>query len=193
MIQTKTSQIMLQVLLALLPGILILSYLFGLSILSNIIVAILFAIGLEAFCLKVRQKNILFALQDNSALVTAILLAICLPPHIGVFKIFIGLVFAIIVAKHLYGGLGHNIFNPAMIGFIVLLIAFPQDFTNWPLVHNLNFDSLSNADAISEPTPLDPAFTSNHALGSSYLLAYYSVNLGWLIGGLYLLFKKLLH
>ncbi len=176
-----TNQLMLRVILALLPGISVLTYFFGLGIIFNIIYTSTFALLLESFCLKLRQKNILAVIQDNSALLTAVLLAVCLPPNFNIIKIFIGVAFAIVIAKHLYGGIGHNIFNPAMIGFIVLLVAFPQDFTQWP---NL----ISIADDISQATPLDPSFTSTNI---AYSMPFYLINLAWMLGGLYLLFIKI--
>lgn len=192
LITNKTSSIMLNVILALLPGIAVLIYLYGLLIITNLLAAIGFALFLESVCLKLRHKNILFSLKDYSAIVTAVLLAVSLPPSIGLDKIFIGVVFAIVIAKHLYGGLGHNIFNPAMVGFLVLLIAYPSSFTNWAMAPNLDFsffNSLNFADDISQATPLDPAFSKNT---TAYLLPYYLINLSWLLGGLYLLYRKII-
>ncbi len=185
----NTNNIMLKVILALLPGTSVLIYFFDLGIIYNILFAILFSVSLEALCLKLRDKNVLFFLKDYSAIVTGILLAVCLPPYFNLPKIFIGIFFAIVITKHLYGGLGHNIFNPAMIGFAALLIAFPQDFTNWQLANNF----MSIADDISQATPLDPIFSNNNKNTLLYYyLPYYLINSGWLIGSFYLIYRKIL-
>ena len=186
----KTKMIMLQVILATLPGLFVISYIFGFGIIQNIIYAIFMSQILEATCLYYREKPIFNGLNDYSALVTAILLAACLPASFSVFKIFIGLFFAIVVAKHLYGGLGHNIFNPAMVGYVVLLIAFPTDFTHWPVAHYIfpEQDLISMTDDISQATPLDPIVSYNFY----HLKEFYLMNTAWLIGGIYLLIRKII-
>ncbi len=76
-------------------------------------------------------------LADNSALLTGLLLAISIPPFAPWWMVVLGTVFAVIIAKQLYGGLGHNPFNPAMIGYVVLLISFPVQMTSWLPPHEI--------------------------------------------------------
>jgi len=188
MIKLTTAKIMLYVILALIPGIIVLTYIYGFGIILNIFYSVIFAITLETLCLKLLNKAILFYFKDNSAIVTALLFAICLPANFSILKIFIGIFFAIVIAKQVYGGLGQNIFNPAMIGFLVLLITYPQDFTNWQIANTiLDYKVLFNIDDISQATPLDPVFTDN-----SNLLIYYIINTAWLGGGLFLIYKKII-
>lgn len=144
-----TGHVMRLVLLATLPGILALTLYFGWGTVSNIVFASLFAIAFEAGCLKLRNRNILFYLKDYSALVTAFLLGIALPPYSAWWLIAVGMFFAIVIAKHLYGGLGYNPFNPAMIGYVVLLISFPVEMTQWAQPTTLL------ADGVSTPSILD--------------------------------------
>lgn len=187
---------MLLVITSCLPAISISSLIYGYGIIKNITYSVLFAIILEFFCLKLRDKsfsNSIATLLDCSAILTAILFAMCLPPDFSLFKIFIGMIFAIVVAKHLYGGLGHNIFNPAMVGYLVLLVSFPVDFTNWTMQDNIleYFTNLTHfsavADDITQATPLDPIFTKNiHTLYNIY-----AINIAWLLGGLYLVYKRI--
>ena len=163
---------MQQVLLALLPGIAAHCWYFGPGILLQILLAIGFALGFEALVLKIRQRPVLAALGDYSAVVTAVLFALCLPPLVPWWIALIGMFFAIVMAKHLYGGLGHNVFNPAMVGYVVVLICFPQAMTQWlpaaaPGSWTMGlWDSISSIfsghlpaamqwDAISQATPLD--------------------------------------
>ncbi|MGH8034344.1 MAG: RnfABCDGE type electron transport complex subunit D, partial [Lysobacterales bacterium] len=164
--------VMRQVLYALCPGILAYTWFFGLGVLVQIALAVLCALIFEALMLKARGQPPGLYLGDCSALVTAVLFALCLPPLAPWWVACLGMFFAIVVAKHLYGGLGHNVFNPAMVGYVVVLISFPQALTQWPapltLAHeNLNLvDTLTTIfaghlppalgwDTISQATPLD--------------------------------------
>ncbi len=85
----------------------------------------------EALFLRARGKSVAFYLKDWSAVVTAVLLGLALPPTAPWWLTLVGVGFAIVVAKQLYGGLGMNPFNPAMIGYVLLLISFPVAMTQW--------------------------------------------------------------
>ncbi len=145
---TSVGAIMLKVSAALLPGILAYVYLFGFAILINLLIASLTALAAEALMLRLRAYPIKPFLLDGSALVTALLLALSLPPLAPWWLIVLGTAFAIIVAKHLYGGLGNNLFNPAMVGFAVLMVSFPAQMTHWPAPYSLASAHLNLADAL---------------------------------------------
>ena len=168
---TVTS-IMLKVLLALVPGIVAYTWIYGGGILVSLTLATTTAIICEAALLKIRQRPIKPYLIDMSAVVTAWLLALALPPLAPWWLVVVGTFFAIVIAKQLYGGLGYNPFNPAMVGYAVLLISFPLIMTKWPVplllaehplsfVEQLNFifsnmlPSEIKVDAITSATPLD--------------------------------------
>jgi electron transport complex protein RnfD len=123
--------VMRQVLYALVPGIAAHAWFFGPGVLFQILLAAVFAIGLEALALMVRRKPVRLFLGDYSAVVTAVLFALCVPPLAPWWIALVGMVFAILIAKHLYGGLGGNLFNPAMVGYVVVLVSFPQVMTAW--------------------------------------------------------------
>lgn len=127
------TRIMLWVVLALVPGIISQVIFFGWGVLINATIAIATALLCESLILYLRKHAITTSLLDGSAIVTALLLAISLPPLTPWWIPFIGTAFAIIIAKHLYGGLGYNPFNPAMVGYAMLLIAFPKEMTSWLL------------------------------------------------------------
>lgn len=166
-----TSRIMLRVILATIPGILALTYFFGWGNLINIALASITALACEAIILKMRKRPISFFLKDNSALLTAVLLGIALPPFAPWWVTVVAVSSAIIFAKHLFGGLGDNPFNPAMVGYALVLISFPlQMTTTWATPFFLNADqllsfsdsfsvifsgSLSLTDGFSGATPLD--------------------------------------
>ena len=169
--------VMQQVLYALLPGIIAYTWFFGPGILVQITLAVIFALLFETIMLKVRKLPLNLFLGDWSAVVTAVLFALCLPPLAPWWIALVGMLFAIVVAKHLYGGLGQNMFNPAMVGYVVVLISFPQVMALWLppasiASHILTFGEVLNAiftgsvspglswDAISEATPLDAIRTS---------------------------------
>ena len=126
-----TNQLMLLVCAGLIPGAVTQFYFFGWGILINLILCGTFAISAEALILKIRKRPVLTTLKDNSALLTGLLLGLAIPPLLPWWMSFIGVYFAIVFAKHLYGGLGYNPFNPAMIGYVLLLISFPLAMTNW--------------------------------------------------------------
>ncbi|MFQ5469179.1 MAG: electron transport complex subunit RsxD [Gammaproteobacteria bacterium] len=179
----SVTTVMLRVIYALTPGIAAYVWYFGWGIVINILLACIVALICESSVLTLRRKPVLPFLTDGSAIVTAMLLALALPPLSPWWLVTIGVAFAIIIAKHLYGGLGYNPFNPAMIGYVVLLVSFPLEMTNWiaPQIHHefdLGFlDSvifvLTNQlpanisfDALSEATPLD-ALKTNIGLGNT--------------------------
>ncbi|MDA7745988.1 RnfABCDGE type electron transport complex subunit D, partial [Psychromonas sp.] len=145
----RTPEIMQMVIFALIPGIVVHSYLFGLGIYIQIILAVVTAIVTEAMFLKFRNRSILNSIKDYSAIVTAILLAISIPSLAPWWVIVIGTSFAIVIVKNLYGGLGQNIFNPAMAGYVVLLISFPVQMTAWLPIQSMQAFPLSFNDAVS--------------------------------------------
>ncbi len=168
----SVSVIMLKVVLALIPAIIAYVWVYGGGVLVTLTLATITALGAEAAMLKLRGRPILPFLLDGSALVTAWLLALSLPPLAPWWLVVVGTLFAIVVSKQLYGGLGYNPFNPAMVGYAVLLISFPVIMTHWPAPLELAEAKLSfgeqmqyifgavlpsnvQVDAITMATPLD--------------------------------------
>ena len=127
----RTSWVMQMVILATLPGLLVQTWLFGWGTFIQLMIACLSALASEAFILKLRGRSLAFFLKDYSALLTGVLLALALPPSVPWWITVTGVSFAVIVAKHLYGGLGNNPFNPAMVGYALLLVSFPVPMTQW--------------------------------------------------------------
>ncbi len=127
----SVQKVMLWVCLALLPATLAHLYYFGLGILVQLSLAVGSAYIFEWWCLHWRKQPVKPFIADLSALVTAWLFVLCISPIAPWYVAVVGMFFAIVVAKHLYGGLGHNIFNPAMVGFCAILIAFPQSMSLW--------------------------------------------------------------
>ncbi len=135
----STKDLMKWVAIAALPGLLAQIFIFGWGTLIQLFLAIVVAILFESIVMLLRQRSPLHALRDYSAFVTAWLLAVAIPPLSPWWMMVIGLFFAIVIAKHLYGGLGQNLFNPAMVAYVVLLIAFPLQMTSW--ITPLSIDS----------------------------------------------------
>jgi electron transport complex protein RnfD len=130
----SVQRVMLQVLAALVPGIAAYVWIFGPVILVQLALATATALAAEAAMLKLRDKPLSLFLSDGSAIVTAWLIALTFPPLSPWWLIITGTLFAIIVAKHLYGGLGQNPFNPAMVAFAVCIVSFPALMSQWPAV-----------------------------------------------------------
>jgi electron transport complex protein RnfD len=160
---------MLKVLAALMPGIAVYVWFFGAAILVQIVLASAAALAGEAFMLKVRGRPMALFLSDGSALVTAWLIALAFPPIVPWWLMVAATLIAIIVAKHLYGGLGQNPFNPAMVAFCIMIVAYPQLMSQWPAVGVTDFSAQMMAifvdrqlDAVVMATPLDHLRTSLH-------------------------------
>jgi Na+-translocating ferredoxin:NAD+ oxidoreductase subunit D len=227
--QRNTRSIMLRVILACIPGIIAQTYFFGYGSLIQVTLAMVTALLAEGVVLQLRKQPVLIRLQDNSALLTGLLLGISLPPLAPWWMIVLGTLFAIIIAKQLYGGLGQNPFNPAMVGYVVLLISFPLQMTRWlpplPLqgmpigfydtlftiftgfthsgadIHQLQI----NYDGVSQATPLDAFKTALRSQPAGQILqqpvfggmlagvGWQWVNIGFLAGGLFLLWRKTIH
>jgi len=165
----SVQRVMLLVLAALLPGVAAYVWLFGAVILIQIALASLTALTAEAAMLKLRSKPPGLFLADGSALVTAWLIALSLPPLSPWWLTVTATLFAIVIAKHLYGGLGQNPFNPAMIAFAVCIVSFPALMSQWPAADlqasladriNLVFGGQRTIDAVSGATPLDTLKTA---------------------------------
>ena len=215
------SRIMLRVLLALLPGVALYVWYFGAAILVSIALASLTALGVEALMLRLRYRPVMPFLSDNSALLTGWLLALSIPPLAPWWLVVVGTAFAIAIAKHLYGGLGNNPFNPAMVGYAVLIISFPAQMTHWVTPHGLGMVELGffeqmkymfagvlppnvTLDAVTMATPLDTLKTRLHldeSVGQILQMPIYGrlggqgsemVALGFLLGGLYLLVVRVI-
>jgi electron transport complex protein RnfD len=127
----SVQSMMLKVTYALVPGAMASIYFFGWGVLFNLAIAITVCLLSEAAIIKLRGRDVAHTLQDGSALLTACLLALALPSLAPWWLTAIASLFAIAVAKHLYGGLGFNPFNPAMVGYIVVMISFPLEMTLW--------------------------------------------------------------
>lgn len=171
----SVQRIMAEVLLALLPAMLVHSLYFGVGLWLQLLLAITFALLIEAAALRLRGVPLRPFLTDGSAPLTAALFALCLPPLAPWWVAALGMLAAIGLAKHAYGGLGHNLFNPAMVGYAVVLICFPRELAGWitPGSADLNttlravFDLAPTLDALAQPTPLD---SQRNALGQGLSL-----------------------
>lgn len=106
-------------------------YFFGWGTLIQAFLAVASALVFEGVILWLRKRPIERTLTDYSAILTGLLIAISIPPTLPWWMTITGVFFAIAVAKQVYGGLGFNIFNPAMIGYVVLLISFPAAMSLW--------------------------------------------------------------
>jgi H+/Na+-translocating ferredoxin:NAD+ oxidoreductase subunit D len=165
----STSRIMLLVILATVPGIIALTYFFGWGNLINIALASITALTCEAIVLKIRKRPISVILKDNSALLTAILIGIALPPFAPWWVTVVAVSFAMVFAKHLYGGLGNNPFNPAMVGYALVLISFPvQMTTTWATPFFLNHEVLAAGQTLSFADSLSVIFSSTPGLTDGF-------------------------
>ncbi len=144
----QVSVMMLSVMLATIPALIAQIFFFGWGALIHVVLAMVFAIIAEALILKIREKPIQKTLLDGSAALTGLLIGLALPSIAPWWITFTAVVFAIIFAKHLYGGLGYNPFNPAMVGYVLVLISFPVQMTSWLPATSLFSEHISFIDSL---------------------------------------------
>ncbi len=190
-----TPQIMYRVVISLVPACLAAGYFFRLRAAFLIIACVAACLGTEALFFWIRKKP-LSGLLDGSAIITGILLALTLPPSFPLSLAVIGSAVAVGIGKQAFGGLGHNIFNPALVGRAFLSTAFPVAMTTWIPPVTLKVDlatfatplgNLRFQDAIAQGTltPLRDLVWGNigGCLGETSAVAL-------LIGGIYLFFRR---
>jgi len=209
------------VILALLPGMMAFTYVYGWGVIINVLIACASGWLLEVIMLLLLQRPLRPFMFDLSALVTAMLLALALPPLAPWWLPVVAMFFAIVVAKHLYGGLGYNTFNPAMAAYCILLVSFPREMSVWlspgqlapyqlslPETINYVFNHRLPAgwqlDAISSATVLDhlriqlSLHTPLTQLAGSPVFGVIAgrgmewINLLFLGGGVFLLYKRII-
>ncbi|WP_152221241.1 RnfABCDGE type electron transport complex subunit D [Pseudomonas sp. SCB32] len=208
----RTQKVMLTLLAACAPGALVLIGLYGIGTLFNLLWCSLIALATEAAMLKLRNRPLGLFLRDGSALVTGVLLALALPPYAPWWLSLVATVFALVFGKHLYGGLGQNPFNPAMVGYVVVLVSFPLQMSQWPSpdstlgigeglrqifgfaaqapdawVGATVLDVVRNNNSLT----MDEMATQSSAFGHIGGRGVELVNLAFLAGGLFLLWRKL--
>ena len=216
--QASVQRVMLQVLLALLPGIAAYVWLVGACIVLQLAIATLAALAGEALMLRLRGRPLRLFLSDGSAIVTAWLIALTFPPLAPWWLIVVGALFAIVVAKQLYGGLGQNPFNPAMIAFAVCIVSFPALMSQWPVLGlklslgeqiEIIAGLAQRIDVMSGATPLDSLKTAlklgegaddvptllatQDVFGNFAGRGWEWVSGGYLLGGLWLWRRKVIN
>ncbi|HBE46209.1 Electron transport complex, RnfABCDGE type, D subunit [uncultured spirochete] len=144
-----TPRIMLSVVIALMPATAYGIYLYGLPALGVVVTSIAAAVVSEFLFRKLIKASM--TVGDFSAVVSGLLLALILPPSTPLWMVALGAIFAIVIAKEFFGGLGANPFNPALIGRAFLLMSFPAAITSWSMPKGLGLP----ADALSAATPLN--------------------------------------
>ncbi len=201
-----SKKLMYDVFIALIPAFLVSLYLFGLSALIMTSVAVISCIAFEYLIQKYLLKTTI-TVGDGSALLTGILLAFNLPSSLPLWMVIIGSLVAIGIAKMSFGGLGFNIFNPALVGRVFLLVSFPVQMTSWPTPVENNtslFDAVTGEttlgiikeglmygetmSTLSEKIPTILELLLGITSGSAGEMSA----LALILGGLYLLIKKVI-
>ena len=184
--------VMYNVALALAPATVMSVYLFGMKALVLTVVSIFSCMAFEWLMDKARKKpNSCF---DGSALVTGLLLALNVPSNLPLWMVVTGAFIAIVASKHAFGGLGYNVFNPALVARVFLLISFPAAMTSWPVPFSVDMQTAASPLGILKTDGLDAALASfsimdgfygtmNGSLGETSVLAL-------LAGAAWLWYKK---
>lgn len=203
----KTKNIMLDVIIALIPSLIASIYFFGIRAAIIVIVSVATCVISEYICRKVMKRE--QTIGDLSAVVTGILLAFNLPSSVPIYVPIIGGIIAIVMVKQMFGGLGQNFVNPALLARIVLMNSFPVLMTTWYPARNFNAD----VEACASPLANIWTFTSATAAGdmeaaakaASDIPSYLDMFIGnipgclgetsalcLLVGGIYLVIKKVI-
>ena len=201
-----SKKLMYDVLIALIPAFLVSLYVFGISALIMTSVAVISCIGFEYLIQKYVLKTAI-TVGDGSALITGVLLAFNLPSSLPLWMVIIGSLVAIGIAKMSFGGLGYNIFNPALVARVFLLVSFPVQMTSWPIPVENNttmFDAVTGEttlgiikeglmygetmSTLSDKLPTLLELLLGNTSGSAGEMSA----LALIIGGLYLLFRKVI-
>ncbi|SHE74769.1 electron transport complex protein RnfD [Marinitoga hydrogenitolerans DSM 16785] len=140
--------VMIDVLIALIPSVIVSTWVFGLRALWIMLYTMVLAEVMELFIMKVLRKQKNFK-SDFSASVTGLLLAMNLSLAVNWWQILIGTFAAIVLGKHVYGGLGKNIFNPALVGRVFMLISFPVAMTTWYRPFYFKYDTITTATPLA--------------------------------------------
>lgn len=187
---------MMQVLIALVPATVMSIVFFGARALLLAIVCVAVSAFFEWGYEKIMKKPI--TVRDLSACLTGLILALNLPANFPVWMAIIGCFVSIVIVKQLFGGLGRNIANPAIVGRIVLLLSFTTQMTTWPVTR---FQQAA-ADATTAATPLGVLANDGGVAGAPSLLNMLVGNIGGamgetctialLIGGIYLIIRKVI-
>ena len=213
--RTSVDKVMRQVIFALVPGMIISIWFLGWGVLIHCLLAIGFALAFEALMLTLRKRPLQDFIYDGSSIITALLFALSITPFAPWWVTLSGMCFAVVIAKHLYGGLGENIFNPAMAGYVFVLICFPAELNYWPIMSD-NGDFITSLyiislglphemlDSLSGATPL--AFTKSQISGMAMLSEFSMlplfgvlggkgwewIGIGFLAGGIWLMIKGII-
>lgn len=195
---TDTASIMRDVAIALMPALGCAIYVFGFRALLLTLVCVAASIFFEWAYEKALKKPV--TTGDWSAVVTGIILAFNVPANLPFWMAIIGCFVAIVVVKQLFGGLGQNFANPALVGRIVLFVGFSTAMTTWPITSRMNEVVLANAaaDAVTGATPLALAANGTMVPNLDMFLGFIPGSMGeisalaLLIGGIYLVFRKVI-
>lgn len=184
------------VLIALIPAFLVSLYCFGIGALvvtlTSVLACVLFEYLIQKYLLKVKPS-----ICDGSAILTGVLLAFNVPSNLPIWIIVIGALVAIGIGKMTFGGLGNNIFNPALVGRVFLLISFPVQMTTWPVPDPLSMNYL-DAETAATPLGLMKQGLPVNAMTTDMLLGNIGGSLGeisaiaLLIGFAYMLIRRII-
>ncbi len=200
----KTPNVMAWVLVALLPGLAGMTFYFGLGVLWNLFWLSALCLATEVLVVALRTGSLSPALLraplqnnlgDGTTLLAAWLIAICLPPYVSIQILAVAALASIGLAKHAYGGLGNNIFNPAMVGYAVILLSFPQALAAWPALggaENLASDALSGATYLSEFRYRDAMTVDEFLLNNPQVMHQQVIAGLFLLGGLGLIYLRII-
>ena len=164
--RSSVRSIMLQVVLALLPGIIFYALFIDSRVILNLLIASACALLFEAVFVRLRNRSVLRAIGDGSIILAALLLVLSVPQSLPTWQLVFGVLAMCALGKHMFGGLGHNPFNPAMVAYAVLIVSFPLTMIQWssdhgwldsgtPTITVQKETSDTTYDAISRATPLD--------------------------------------
>lgn len=193
---------------ALVPGAFAMTFFFGVGVLANLLFAITLAVTVEVLCLGLIQgagsltTTVPQTCSDGSSVLTGALIALALPPGCSIVVIGVAVAIAISIGKHAFGGLGRNPFNPAMVGYAVVLVSYPHALAQWPVSIDGTItgvlDGSTGATALDvvkhrQGELLSDLWNTRPELFARYGAAGFQwVNVAFLAGGVFMVWLKLI-
>ena len=190
----KRNRIIGDPILALLPGLIAMTFVWGAGIFLNLLILLLIALIFDLTVTKLKASEFNNFIDDflTSAL-SVLLITICLPPSVEFGVLLVACIASLGLARDIYGGIGHNIFNPAMVGYAIVLLAYPEQLAIWPEIQQGTLDGYSGATLLTEFKYRENM--TMYEFSSAHLIAMQSgllISAAFFLGGLFLLARRII-
>ncbi len=190
----KRNRIIWDTIIALMPGLFTMVFVWGIGVLTNLLTLLIVALVYDLLVTKLKTNDFT-NFPDNflTSALSVLLITICLPPSVDFAVLLVACIAGLGLARDAYGGIGHNVFNPAMVGYAIVLISYPEQLAIWPETKGVPLDGYSGATLLTEFKYRDnmtvDEFNSVH-LGT--LRSALLISSAFFLGGLLLMARRII-